>query len=109
MAILGAQAFTAKRRAAGSWTSGVYTQGAETQYTVRGSLQPATAKELELLPEGARADTRWMLFCDAHQQLLDTGDRVVVSGADCLVLARQDWTLHGPAHRAYALGEVTSA
>ena len=106
--ILGAATYTARHAAPGTWSAGVYTPGTETTYTVVGSLQPASGEQLQLLPEGARSDTRWLLYCDAQQPEIVLADIVEVSGADYLVTHVEDWTGHRPAHRVYALGEVTS-
>jgi hypothetical protein len=107
--ILGATTHTVTRYATGTWTSGVYTAGTASTFTIRGSVQPMDGRTLDLLPEGARSEARYILLCDHRQTELLEQDRVSVGSRSYLVMMLADWTAHTPLpYRGYVLGEVTS-
>jgi hypothetical protein len=53
---------TAKSFAAGTFDKGVYTNGAETQFSFNGGVQQPTPDDLELLDEGKRARRTIVVF-----------------------------------------------
>ena len=106
--ILGAATYTVTRHAATTWVDGFAVEGAATTWSIRGSLQPATARVLDLFPEGARDEAKWQLLFDRGE--LAVADRVTVDAAEYLVLSVSDWRLHAPLpYQAALLGEVTAS
>lgn len=54
MRILGAEKLTGRRWAAGTYSGGNFTEGAESAISFRGAVDPAGARALEALDEGLR-------------------------------------------------------
>jgi hypothetical protein len=48
------QSVTVKRRAVGAFVAGVWVPGAPTTTTIQASVQPASAEDIQRLPEGQR-------------------------------------------------------
>lgn len=91
---------TVKRKAAGSYdVRGQYVAGAETTLDIVASIQPVSARERELLPEGTRLREMFKLYTTT--QLLPPrgappigGDIVTINGEDFLVTSCQDYVTH---------------
>lgn len=88
------------RRAAGGHVDGVWTPGAESTFTVRGSLQPLTGRELLVVPEGERGRARWALYTTTELQTADEAaatdaDRVAWRGRSLVVVKVEDWSHMG--------------
>lgn len=115
--INGIETIAVVRDPGGTYVAGVYTPGSPVEeFTITGSVQPLTPKQVELLPEAARIKASMSLFADTFQRELSPadldakrhGDRVTDSTSTYMVLAMEDWTRHGAGqpHRRYALQEV---
>lgn len=116
--ILGASTLTVSSVAAGSYslTTGAWTDGATTTFTVSGSWQPLTGREVQALPEAYRTRQTARLFtAPASAELFPSdpatgrrADVVTRAGRQYLVISASDWTDHtgGVPHRAYTLAEV---
>ena len=66
--MLGQRTYTITRQSGGSTgTDGIWTPGAESTLTIRGSWQPLTGRELEQLPEGYRERARAKLNTNAKR------------------------------------------
>lgn len=116
--ILGARSHTVSRVAAGthSLTTGAFTDGATSTFSVIGSWQPISGREQERLPEGYRTRQAAKLFCDAAQPELypvrvgsaQRADIITRGTARYIVVGSEDWTDHAgsTAHRLYMLAEL---
>lgn len=101
---------------AGSWVNGKWVPGETTRFTVTGSLQPLTQREVEMLPEAARTKAKFAFYCENNQEFLKTtdlaetkgADRLLWNGREYMLFGVGDWHLHltGVPHKAYALIEV---
>lgn len=116
MTLLGASSYTVTRQP-GHWVEGVWSANGEpTTFAIIGCAQLATAREVEMLPEGARTSARLILYVEAGQADLHTtdisaqtvADEIAIDGRDYMVLSEADWRQAGIGlrHRAYALAEV---
>jgi len=110
--MLGAQAYIVKRRAAGTYTNGTFVPGAESQISIKGSVQPLSGSELLLLPEGERVRAKCKMY--SHDGLKTASvndatiaDRVVVEGRDLEVHSVAPFRNEGSlSHFKYVLVEV---
>lgn len=113
--------FTRIRSAAGSYAldgpgAGVFTPGADTSTTISGTLVPASAREIDRLPEGVRQRARWRLFTDPDTLLTGSvagstePDRVVVEGIECVVVSVERYPFGAKPHESaiLALPEMTT-
>lgn len=57
---------TVKRKAAGSYIEGVFTDGEETEIEITGSIQPLNGKELLVLSEGNRVKDTIKIYTDSE-------------------------------------------
>jgi hypothetical protein len=84
MTILGQEAITLRRRAAGTrGTDGRWDAGASTDSTIRASVQPASGDDLAILPEGLRMKRGKRVYTKTELRVgsLDDGtdaDRLVI-------------------------------
>lgn len=64
---------TVRRYAAGIWVDGRWVPGTalERQYTIYGSLQPTTTRDMQSLPEGRRDRAMYALFTDSVLRVED--------------------------------------
>jgi len=82
--ILGSEAITLTRPTVGTWGSdGRQVPGASASTTIYGSVQPATGKDLEILPEGLRTKDAKRVYTytaltPANQHTETTGDILVI-------------------------------
>ena len=80
-------------RLSGSFVRGEWVEGSQTEFTFQGSIQPATGKDLELLPQGL--EDRGMVKIYTNSELTisreDTsvpGDIVIWQGGKWQVIAQ---------------------
>lgn len=62
---------TLRRYAAGSYVAGKWTNGALTTSTIKASVQAATQRDIQSMPEGRRADGVIVLFTATFIQGID--------------------------------------
>lgn len=82
------QTITGTRPATGSYVDGVWTAGADAALSIEASVNPSTAQELQLLPEGRRTDGAYTLCTET--EVLE-GDVFSIYGDDHEVIRRQVW------------------
>jgi hypothetical protein len=93
-------AITVKRKAAGTYTKGLYTP-APTETTIaiaNASVQPLDAEEMLLLPEGIRTRQAIKVYSPELLRTADANeeaDRVVYLGEMFEVHSVEDWDDHG--------------
>lgn len=102
---------TLYRRAAGSYSSGQWTPGAATSSAIQViALQPVTARELQMLPDGEHVrnyQKTWSTAAfDTRQGGIDS-DRLVVAGKTYEIVQVEDRTVLGAYRKAY-LREIMS-
>lgn len=114
--MLGFKDHTFTRYAAGTNTSGDFVPGASSQVTVKGSLQPLSAREQQRLKDGAHARARWTFFTK-DALLVDEGlqkaDELHRGDVRLKVIGVEDYSDvlpgSGLAHREYYLAEKEHA
>jgi len=102
---------TAYRTAAGSFLNGIYTPGVETSFSISASVQPASGKTLERLPEGRRLFETVVLFSSDLLYSLDDGtvsapDQVLVNGKRFEVYSSEIWQNNVLPHYKYVVQRV---
>lgn len=86
MSILGQEAITRRRFAAGSrGTDGRYSAGATTDTTILGSVQPANGDDMATLPEGERAKKGRRIYTTSEVRVADVeagtpADQLLIDG-----------------------------
>jgi len=71
----------------GQYVEGVWVPGSTSKLTVRGSLQPMSMRDLQMLPEGERVKQTYKLYTDS---LLFTGREGAMRSPD-RVCVNQEW------------------
>lgn len=117
MILLGRESITVQPRKQTLTTStgkyAIATNGASS--TVWGSVQPIGQRQLERLPEGARASARWIVYVESPTNAINIGgspltvpDALTTSMGTLIPIAEIDYTPHtsGLGHVAYACAEV---
>jgi len=101
--------FVVIRREPGEYIRGRYSQPEPREFQTRGSIQPATDDEIQLLPEGTRSDGAVSIWteCDLKIGSLrdQEPDHVLFNGIEYEVRAEADWFHHG-AFRRYVAGKA---
>lgn len=115
---LGVMSHTVTRYNAPTWVNGEMVRGTASTFTVRGGLQPLTAREASRLPELLRTRARWRLYAYTEDGPLrvhgadaskSTGDFVTVAGELCAVIGAEEYfpssdpRLRGAMHTVYFL------
>lgn len=101
--------YTIKRRVKGAVVNGIYTDGAETQFSIDASIQPITGRELRNLQEGqATVDdkviyTRTELKC---RQPTHEPDIIVIAGEEYEIYRVESHQVLSSHFRAYATRSV---
>lgn len=70
-------------------------QVVQTPMTFKGTLQPLSARAIELKPEGQRSWTWLQLHCLATSSILIPGDRVQWNNEIYKVMEQNDYSLNG--------------
>jgi hypothetical protein len=81
---------------AGYFDAGVWTEGSLTPISFDASVQPLSAKEMQMLPEGRIVSQGYRLYTDYELKTVDTGvgknpDRVTLFGLEFEVVSVGIW------------------
>jgi hypothetical protein len=93
--------YTITRTAAGSYTNGRYTAGAESTFTIIASIQPVTGRDLADLPEGQNGDEVRVVFTITELLTRAPGqepDVITIFGEDFYVYRVKKWQGFGDNH-----------
>jgi len=83
---------TVQRCAAGQYVKGKWHEGDETELSIKASVQPATIKEMEALPEGRRTGSVIKIYSDTLLQSAMQGeDEQEPTSPDTLTWAGAEW------------------
>lgn len=88
------KSITATPRTTGTLVDGIYTETASTPFTIQASVQPASARDLQLLPEGRRLSKTYRLYTDTSLHSLSTSqnpDRVTLEDGEYEVVTKDPW------------------
>lgn len=96
------------RRAAGTYTNGLYTPGSTSSLTLDpAAVFPASPRDREVLPEGQRVGEVIVIFSRAALRIAEPGgvqaDRVTYQFKTFEVSAVEDWATVGNYYRALAI------
>lgn len=97
----------------GSYVDGIWVEPVRTSMTVIASVQPLTAKEVMLLPEGDRQKEALKLystyrFKTQKDGTMETSDYVVIDGRTYMVVACTDFAVHSSLNIRYYRGDCVS-
>ena len=98
MSLLNNDSFTVERvdRSTGSWSKGQRVEGTSSTFTARGSVQPITGRELQLVPELDREKENIKIYTET--ELIDKDVVTRANGLKYQVQAVSDWTPYGIPH-----------
>lgn len=65
--------------------------GAQSTFNIRCSVQPMSDKELMMLPEGERTQSKFTLWTDTLLKVIDDPDECVYEGTEYVIQAVTDW------------------
>ena len=103
------RAVTVTRQAAGAFVAGVWVPGAESTVTIRASVQPATAEDMQRLPEGRRQTGAVRLYTSAAL-LTEVGtqkaDRITLPTGTYEVAQADQWQNGVLPHNVYLCARV---
>jgi hypothetical protein len=79
--------YTVTRPGAGTWTNGLFVEGTASTFQIQASVQPASPKDLQRLPEGERTMNVIVIFTTtelllASQAARTLSDRIAYRGAN---------------------------
>lgn len=97
--------YTVTRYGAGSYSNGGATLGSSSTFTIRASVQPATGRELQRLPEGERVRdwlAIWTPTLLRTQEGSSAPDRISIDGYTYEVAIVDDWMSEGGYCKAIA-------
>jgi len=92
---------TVTRNSSGSYVQGVWVQGATETFTITASIQPATGRDIDALPEGRREYRHVNVYTDTRLIPQDddaTGDVIDIDGENFEVVTVESWQLGGLPH-----------
>jgi apolipoprotein N-acyltransferase len=100
---------TVSRQAAGSHVNGIWTPGTTTTTTIQASVQPATARDMERLPEGRRQTGAVKVYTSAAllvEQGTQKADRIILPSGTYEVAQADEWQNGVLPHNAYLCARV---
>jgi hypothetical protein len=103
---------TVKSYANGAYIDGEWQEGAETQFTIQGSVQPASGEEMQLLPEGRRKYGAYRVYTNATLKTANEDannpDKVVLFDREHEVVAEMNWRNNVITHNKYLCARLES-
>ncbi len=93
------EATTVQRRrfTGGSYTAGgVWIKGTLEDFDFQAEVQPTSGRDLRDLPEGVRAEARYMLWTRLQDLMLD--DYVLYEGDEYRIIHKRNWQRSGNYH-----------
>jgi hypothetical protein len=109
MSLFNLKTFTVYPQNAGSYTLGRWVDTAGTSYTITGTSQPASPKEVQTLPEGRRLNSVLRLYTASDLNVLTSTrspDQVLVDGTRYEVFKKDIRNQGLISHYKYLLTEV---
>lgn len=101
---------TARRSEPGAYINGIWREpGPGDPFTLHASVQPASQRDIDLLPEGRRTTGGFRLFTDDVLLMAAPGrnaDIVEIYGRDYDVVAEAEWQNGVIPHRSYLVAQV---
>lgn len=88
MSLLNTHRFTVSRPLQGQWVNGQWVESPAQKLALRGSVQPAGASDLKLLPEGRRTERSYTLYSSSR---MIEGDKTTLFGEEYEILAVEVW------------------
>jgi len=98
---------TITRSAPGTWERGIYYPGATSTFGIVASIQSASDREADQLPEGIRQRALQVVYCEDELLATDprtgrVGDTYERNGDTWEIVDTQPWAVHGGYHRSIA-------
>lgn len=103
--------YTITRTAPGGFVKGRYTEGAQTTFTITGSIQPVGGRELEDLPEGQSGTEVRVIYTTTElftRTPANESDYVTLDGEDWYVYRVERWQAFGGTHWVAYVSRLTS-
>ena len=102
--MIAARPITLRRYGAQANVGGRQSLGSYTDTTIRASVQPATGRDLQALPEGERQRDVVIAYCLSEVRVADprtlaSSDRLIIGGVTYLAYQVQDWPRVGSVPR----------
>lgn len=95
-----------ERRAPGSYTNGEWSKGTATRSVIRAFVQPASGRELQLLPEDLRTQETIRVWTKIKLNITNDPDVVIYKNVRYEVQRVEDWS---PSHyKSYAVREAVN-
>lgn len=109
MSIFRAYLVAVSRTAAGTYTKGRFTAGTSSTFNIRASIQPASAEDVQTLPEGRRNSKVYAVYSDTQLYTVDgqaQPDLVTFFGETYEVMSRAVWQNQVIPHYRYVVAKV---
>lgn len=80
-------------------SQGMYVPGKDQSFTIKGSIQPVSGREMQFLPDGMRAREVYKFYTDTKLAVVSedkskAADRLVIDGKKFEVVTVEDWSRH---------------
>ncbi len=83
------------RKGDGSWVDGVWVESENLVFTIKASVHPVSSQEMQLLPEGYRNQSGYVLYSNSELRTASPGnnnpDVVKIGNVDYVVLRVEAW------------------
>lgn len=90
--------YTVTRRAAGTYVDGVLVLGSSSTFTIDACVQPATGRQIRVLPEGQRSDETiaiWTTTALRTRDAAGAADEISYKGVTFVVANVKQWEAFG--------------
>ena len=85
--------------AAGNYVDGVWQDGTATHTQIQAAIQPLTAGDYRLLPEGNSSSRGWKVWWNGNFQLGNDGeikpDEMIIDGINLKLVHKEEWQANG--------------
>lgn len=102
--------YTVTRVVAGSYVSGLYVPGGTSTLSIEASIQPATGRDLQVLPEGQHGQETKVVYTTTELRTRRTThdpDKITIDGETWECVTDERWEAFGGTHyRVYATRQV---
>ena len=106
MSLIPHTAITVKRTLKGTNIGGVKAEGVSSDFTITGSLQPPSSRDIQMLPEGSHYTTLYKIYSKNYvpQDSSHETDVFLIDGKELRTIVYKDWRNNIINHKSILVG-----